>query len=290
MKESTMATIKDIAAKLNEGCSYSEVSKALGISKSTVSKYANRIKQSNLTLAQASECQEQELEETVRVPIKREYRDFNAEEILGKLTNVKYATRQLLYEHYKSEDPETACSYATFCRRLEKLIKEKTPTQIYTNLERIPGESLEVDFAGDSVTWIDRRGKKRTSRLFLATLTFSQKIYICAFENEKQISWMGGIVKALEFFGGAPKTLIVDNAKSLVVTHGKDKIDYSPILQSLCNYYGISSFACRPGTPKGKNRVENSVTHTYRRVLASLRLNGPIRAGNLEGGPEPTNC
>ena len=88
MKESTMATIKDIAAKLNEGCSYSEVSKALGISKSTVSKYANRIKQSNLTLAQASECQEQELEETVRVPIKREYRDFNAEEILGKLTNV----------------------------------------------------------------------------------------------------------------------------------------------------------------------------------------------------------
>ena len=38
MKESTMATIKDIAAKLNEGCSYSEVSKALGISKSTVSK------------------------------------------------------------------------------------------------------------------------------------------------------------------------------------------------------------------------------------------------------------
>ena len=35
---------------------------------------------------------------------------------------------------------------------------------------------------------------------------------------------MGGIVKALEFFGGAPKTLIVDNAKSLVVTHGKDKI------------------------------------------------------------------
>lgn len=100
-----MATIKDIAAKLNEGCSYSEVSKALGISKSTVSKYANRIKQSNLTLAQASECQEQELEETVRVPIKREYRDFNAEEILGKLTNVKYATRQLLYEHYKSEAP-----------------------------------------------------------------------------------------------------------------------------------------------------------------------------------------
>ena len=56
-----MATIKDIAAKLNEGCSYSEVSKALGISKSTVSKYANRIKQSNLTLAQASECQEQDL-------------------------------------------------------------------------------------------------------------------------------------------------------------------------------------------------------------------------------------
>ena len=33
---------------------------------------------------------------------------------------------------------------------------------------------------------------------------------------------------------------------------------------------------------KGKIRVENSVTHTYRRVLASLRLNGPIRASNLE--------
>ncbi len=159
MKESTMATIKDIAAKLNEDCSYSEVSKALGISKSTVSKYANRIKQSNLTLAQASECQEQELEETVRVPIEREYRDFNAEEILGKLTNVNMQPGSFCMNTTSLRTPKPACSYATFCRRLEKLIKEKTPTQIYTNLERIPGESLEVDFAGDSVTWIDRRGK-----------------------------------------------------------------------------------------------------------------------------------
>jgi len=88
-------------------------------------------------LAQASECQEQELEETVRVPIKREYRDFNAEEILGKLTNVKYATRQLLYEHYKSEDPETACSYATFCRRLEKLIKEDISVSQFNDVLKV---------------------------------------------------------------------------------------------------------------------------------------------------------
>lgn len=220
MKESTIATIKDIAVKLNEGYSYSEISKALRISKPTVCKYANRIRQPNLTRVQAAECQENELEETVRIPVKREYRDFNAEEMLGKLTNVKYATR-FLYEHYRDEGPETACSYATFCRRLEKLIKEKAPPEIYTNLERISGETKKVDFAGPPIKWTDKRGRKRESRLLLATMIFSQKAFVCAFENEKQPSWMTGVVKAFEFFGGVARTLIVDNAKSLVVNYNR---------------------------------------------------------------------
>ncbi len=114
MKESTMATIKDIAAKLNEGCWYSEVSKALGISKSTVSKYANRIKQSNLTLAQASECQEQELEETVRVPIERETETSMQRRSLGNSRTLNMQPGSFCMNTTSLRTPKLLAPYATF--------------------------------------------------------------------------------------------------------------------------------------------------------------------------------
>lgn len=77
---------------------------------------------------------------------------------------------------------------------------------------------MEIDFSSELINWVDKHGKSLKSKLFVAAMTLSQKMYACAFDDEKQHSWMQGIVKALEFFGGVPKTLIFDNAKSLVIS------------------------------------------------------------------------
>ena len=39
-----------------------------------------------------------------------------------------------------------------------------------------------------------------------------------AFNNERQSSWLDGITDALEYFGGSPDVLVMDNAKALIKT------------------------------------------------------------------------
>ena len=39
-----------------------------------------------------------------------------------------------------------------------------------------------------------------------------------AFDNERQSSWLDGITDALEYFGGSPEVLVMDNAKALIKT------------------------------------------------------------------------
>ncbi|WP_304947744.1 IS21 family transposase [uncultured Parasutterella sp.] len=281
MEQSSMEKIKKIAALLNLNQPYSKIAASVSVSKSTVSKYANQIKASGLTYTEIEKTDSAVLEELLCSHIDAKYREIDTDHVITQLANVKYATRQLLYEAYKASDPSSACSYPTFCRQIDKAMKAKAPKEVYTNLERVPGGSMEIDFAGELINWVDKHGKSRKSKLFVATMTFSQKMFACAFDDEKQHSWMQGIVKALEFFGGIPKTLIVDNARSLVMSHKQSRIDYSPILTNLCEYYRINTFACRPRSPKGKNRVENSVLHFYRHVIAPLSMQGPIRAFDL---------
>lgn len=75
---------------------------------------------------------------------------------------------------------------------------------------------MEIDFAGDSLKWIDPNCDVQRARLFIAVLPYSNLTYAEAFPNEKQQSWISGIVHALEYFGGTPQVLVMDNAKALV--------------------------------------------------------------------------
>lgn len=61
--------------------------------------------------------------------------------------------KQLLYEAYRASDPDSACSYPTFCRQIDKATKAKVLKEVYTNLERVPGGSLEIDFASVRITF-----------------------------------------------------------------------------------------------------------------------------------------
>lgn len=143
---------------------------------------------------------------------------------------------------------------------------------------RVPDGSMEIDFAGELINWVDKHLKNRKFKLFVATMMSSQNMFACDFDNEKLHAWMQGIVNALELFGGVPRTLIVDNAKSLVISHKQNRIDYSPILTNLCEYYRINTFVCRTRNPKNKNCIENSMLRFCRHVISPLSMQGPIRA------------
>lgn len=90
------------------------------------------------------------------------------------------------------------------------------------------------------------------------------------FPNGKHKSWIFGIVHALEYFGGTPQVLVMDNAKALVKHSSWYEGEVQQTECSLCNHYDIEPRACQPRRPKHKNRVEAGVGLAQRRIIAAM--------------------
>lgn len=117
-------------------------------------------------------------------------------------------TLKLLYDVYKSQVVRRPYTYTSFCRRYSEWLQTNGLGVFNGNVQVIPGERMEIDFAGDNLKWIDPNCEVQHARLFIAVLLYSNLTYAEAFPNEKQQSWISGIVHALEYFGGAPQVLV----------------------------------------------------------------------------------
>lgn len=79
-------------------------------------------------------------------------------------------------------------------------------------IRRKPGEVLEVDWAGSTLTINDRsNGGKLTVYIFVATFPYSQYSYVEGFLDMKFANWLTGQIHAFEYFGGTPESLVSDN-------------------------------------------------------------------------------
>jgi len=73
--------------------------------------------------------------------------------------------------------------------------------------ETSPGQQMQADFT------IIRRGSDRLLA-FVATLGFSRATFVRFTDTESFLAWRDGVVGALEYFGGVPREVLFDNAKS----------------------------------------------------------------------------
>ena len=74
----------------------------------------------------------------------------------------------------------------------------------------------------------------------------------------------------------------MDNAAPLVRLANWQEAEIQYAIRSLCTYYGMQPWACKPRTPKQKNRVEAAVNDVERWVITQMSLNQPILAADLE--------
>jgi transposase len=73
--------------------------------------------------------------------------------------------------------------------------------------ETAPGEQLQIDFGEKRV--VIGAGVVRV-HLFVATLGYSRRNFVMAFDNQRQGSWLQGIEAAFAHFGGVSVRLLLD--------------------------------------------------------------------------------
>jgi len=135
--------------------------------------------------------------------------------------------------------------------------------------ETPPGQQAQVDF-GQRRVWIG--DAYVPAHLFVFTLGYSRRLYATAFPNERLDAVLAGHEQAFTHFGGVPREVVVDNAKPVVLHHGRDAIVWHPVYADFAGYYGFRPWAHWPYRPQTKGKTEAGVKYVKRNALAGKRF------------------
>jgi transposase len=177
-------------------------------------------------------------------------------------------TLRLLWVEYRQVHPD-GYGYSQFCEHYREWTQHLQPTMRQVHQA---GEKLFVDYAGQTLPVVDpQTGEIRQAQLFVTVLGASNYTYVEAQWQQDLRSWIGGHVRALEFFGGAPAVIVPDNLKAGVHSPCRYEPDLNPTYQDFAQYYGIAVVPARVRKPKDKAKVEVGVQVIERWIAARLR-------------------
>lgn len=269
----SMIKVREILRLSEQGLNQSEISRACNASRGSVQDYIRRAGVAGLSYSEAEKLSDTELLE--RLAKKKPGRGEKSVELdpdferLERELSRKGVTLLLLWQEWSREHPEHYYGYATFCRRLNRWRRHN---RITLRQAHYPGEKLFVDYAGVKVSVVTKEtGEIRALPVFVAVLGASYYKYTEVTETAEMSHWLASHIRAFEFFGGLPKTVVIDNLKTGVTASCR----YDPVLnksyREFAEHYGISVLPARVRKPRDKALVEKAVQDVERSVLAPLR-------------------
>ena len=279
-----MNTIRQVVQRLAQGYSFATIHRELKVSKGWISKIKAALEANNLSHEQFLGLTDPEIHHILYPPTSKARHEPDWAEVNRHL-KMNHMTLSLAYDHYRANcTDQNPYSYSSYCRLFDEWKQGHLPLDTFNNLDVVPGDSMEIDFAGDPLIWVDQHSETHKARLFVATLPYSGLIYSQVFPNEKQDAWIQGILEALEYFGGVPNNLVMDNAKALVIRADRNYGIIQPVILDICSHYDMQAITCAPASPKQKNRVEASVCMVERWITGKLQLKqiGGVLAANEE--------
>lgn len=133
--------------------------------------------------------------------------------------------------------------------------------------ETAPGEQLQIDFGEKRVVI---GGEAVVVHLFVATLGYSRRNFVMAFDSQRQGSWLRGIEAAFSHFGGVPERVLLDNARALVEHHDVEtrEVRFNERFHAFCRYWGVRPQACAPYRARTKGKDESGVGYAKGNALA----------------------
>jgi len=161
-------------------------------------------------------------------------------------------------------------SERTIQRAVVDLRREQRAAMLATvRIETPPGEQLQIDFGQKQIAIA---GVAVRIFLLVAVLSYSRRLFVKAFLNERGDDWREGIAAAFRHFGGVPRVLLGDNARALVL--GRDRatgtVSFHPAYLAFCRDWDVQPRACAPYRARTKGKTEAGVKFVKGNALADL--------------------
>lgn len=271
-----MKDYKKILQLDSEGKSKNEISQCLGYQWRTVNDILKKAEEAKVTYEQAKLLDNRALQKRINKPRKTDvgYLEFDLEYLHRELAD-PHVTMQQLYDEYQQQAEslqKKAYSKSQFSKKYQDFTTEK---KVSGHVKSKPGKRLELDFAGDVLSYFDRSMNKFIQVvIFVATLSFSKLVYVEAILNQGAICFALALKNALDFFRGQTTVVVVDNTKAAIILHVRYEVaQLHSLMEDMSRHYGFTVVAAPPRKPKFKNVVEASVHYSYIDIIAPLRHN-----------------
>lgn len=253
------------------GLTRRQAAQSCGIGRTTVREYVERAEAAGLSWAEVEALDGEALERrlfpppAVVAPGERPVPEWS--EVQAELRRPG-VTLKLVWEEYRATHPE-GYGYSRFCELYQAW---RGRVDVVMRQEHKAGETLFVDYAGQTVPVVDRRtGEIREAQVFVAVLGASNYTYTEATWTQGLADWIGAHVRAFSFFGSVPRTVVPDNLKSGVSRACRYEPELNATYHDLAVHYGVAVVPARVGKPRDKAKVEVGVQIVERELLAPLR-------------------
>jgi len=151
-------------------------------------------------------------------------------------------------------------SVKRFVRSLSK--KNELP---FRHLEVEPGLEAQVDFGAGA--WVVSEGRKRRPHILRVVLSHSRKGYSEPVYGQTTENFIRCLENAFRHFGGAPKTLVIDNLRAAVKSADWCDPELNPKVVDFGRHYGLVILPTKPYTPHHKGKVESGVKYVKANAL-----------------------
>ncbi len=270
-----MTKYREILRLLSNQLKTDEIVHACNVSKKTVIKVKKRAEELEIHWPLDADMTDEKLE-TIMFPkpekpvSTKRMPDFDhvRKELLRNGVNKKLLWTEYL-EQCRREGAD-ALMYSQFCYYIQQDEQKRHATM---HIPRKPGQQIEVDWAGDTASVIDRdTGEITKVYVFVAAMSYSTYAYAEAFPDMKQASWIRANVHMLEYIGGVPKMIIPDNTATAVNRNGiRKEREINQSYQEFAEHYNTAIIPARIRHPKDKPVAEGSVSRISTWIIAALR-------------------
>lgn len=232
------------------GESVKGIARKLGISKNTVRKY--------LKSTEPPEFKAREYESIL---------EGHKQGIIEMLDKKFIGTRiyeELLKQDYQGSLP-TVHRFIAGIKKEEEKSKKAT-----TRIETVPGKQMQYDWKEWELI-VD--GKPVKIYIHELILSYSRKKYWTYSLSITSKDIMRAISQGIDYFGGVPSEILIDNPKQMVITHRKDGvIRFNDEFLKFCGLYGVEPVACKNYRARTKGKVERPFYYIQEHLLRGFEI------------------
>lgn len=152
-------------------------------------------------------------------------------------------------------------------RHLISVYRPRPAAEAYLRLRTLPGEQGQVDWGHFGYVTIGKA--KRPLMAFAMVLSYSRKIHVHFYLNQRTENFLRGHEGAFQAFSGLPRVILYDNLKSAVLERSGEAIRFNPQLLAFAAHYRFEPRPCAVYRGNEKGRVERVIRYVRDNFFAA---------------------